>query len=87
MASASPSTRPNDSTPGDVTIAGDEAAVIDGLQADVVTLAELGFARCTLQAAVPNDAAQTEIADLNGLDGYAPGSSAFIDNMLKFFVN
>jgi hypothetical protein len=26
-----------------------------------------GFARCTLQAAVPNDAPQTAIADLNGL--------------------
>jgi ATP phosphoribosyltransferase len=36
-------------------------------QADVVQLAELGFARCTLQAAVPNDAAQTEISDLDGL--------------------
>ena len=36
-------------------------------QADVVTLAELGFARCTLQAAVPNDAPQTSIADLDGL--------------------
>jgi ATP phosphoribosyltransferase len=34
---------------------------------DVVTLAELGFARCTLQAAVPDDAAQTELSDLNGL--------------------
>ncbi len=36
-------------------------------QADVVTLAELGFARCTLQAAVPNDAPQTAIDDLGGL--------------------
>ena len=36
-------------------------------QADVVTLAELGFARCTLQAAVPNDAPQLEIDDLGGL--------------------
>jgi ATP phosphoribosyltransferase len=35
--------------------------------ADVVTLAELGFARCTLQAAVPNDAPQTSISDLDGL--------------------
>ena len=35
--------------------------------ADVVTLAELGFARCTLQAAVPNDAPQASIADLDGL--------------------
>ena len=36
-------------------------------QAEVVTLAELGFARCTLQAAVPNDAPHMEIADLTGL--------------------
>ena len=36
-------------------------------QADVVTLAELGFARCTLQAAVPNDAPQTAIDELGGL--------------------
>ena len=36
-------------------------------KADVVTLAELGFARCTLQAAVPNDAPQAAIADLGGL--------------------
>src|SRR6187401_3853025 len=36
-------------------------------QADVVTLAELGFARCTLQAAVPADAPQTALSDLAGL--------------------
>jgi ATP phosphoribosyltransferase len=36
-------------------------------QADVVTLAELQFARCTLQAAVPEDASQTAIAHLDGL--------------------
>jgi ATP phosphoribosyltransferase len=35
--------------------------------ADVVTLAELGFARCTLQAAVPEDAPQAELRDLAGL--------------------
>src|SRR5712691_9621975 len=35
--------------------------------ADVVTLAELGFARCTLEAAVPEDAPQQELADLDGL--------------------
>ncbi len=34
---------------------------------DVVTLAELGFARCTLQAAVPEDAPQTSLSDLSGL--------------------
>ncbi|HXH88693.1 MAG TPA: ATP phosphoribosyltransferase [Gaiellaceae bacterium] len=35
--------------------------------ADVVTLAELGFARCTLQAAVPEDASLNSVADLAGL--------------------
>src|SRR6266852_4890982 len=36
-------------------------------EADVVTLAELGFARCTLEAAVPVDAQQSGLADLEGL--------------------
>ena len=36
-------------------------------EADVVTLAELGFARCSLEAAVPDDAPQQEIGDLDGL--------------------
>lgn len=35
--------------------------------ARVQTLAELGFARCTLQAAVPEDAPQQELAALDGL--------------------
>jgi len=35
--------------------------------ADVVTLAELGFGRCRLDAAVPVDALHQEIADLDGL--------------------
>ena len=34
---------------------------------DVVTLAELGFGRCRLDAAVPVDARQQQIADLDGL--------------------
>ena len=34
---------------------------------DVVELAELGFARCTLQAAVPDEAEQVELAQLDGL--------------------
>ena len=34
---------------------------------EVVTLAELGFARCTLQAAVPEDAPQVGLRDLHGL--------------------
>jgi ATP phosphoribosyltransferase len=35
--------------------------------ADVVTLTELGFARCSLQAAVPEDAPQTRLEELDGL--------------------
>jgi ATP phosphoribosyltransferase len=35
--------------------------------ADVVTLIELGFGRCALEAAVPHDAAQQTLADLDGL--------------------
>src|SRR5712691_6596080 len=35
--------------------------------ADVVRLADLGFARCTLEAAVPNGAPQQSLADLHGL--------------------
>jgi ATP phosphoribosyltransferase len=34
---------------------------------DVVTLTELGFARCSLQAAVPDDAPQTTLEELDGL--------------------
>src|SRR3954454_24038487 len=36
-------------------------------EADVATLAELGFASCTLEAAVPKDAAPQSVADLAGL--------------------
>jgi ATP phosphoribosyltransferase len=36
-------------------------------EADVVTVAELGFARCTLEAAVPVDAAPAVLTDLEGL--------------------
>ena len=35
--------------------------------ANVVTLTELGFARCSLQAAVPEDAPQTRLEELSGL--------------------
>src|SRR5689334_1921040 len=35
--------------------------------ADVRTVTALGFARCSLQAAVPDDAPQTTLADLSGL--------------------
>lgn len=43
------------------------ANLVAEAQASVVTLAQLGFARCTLQAAVPEDAAASELAELNGL--------------------
>jgi ATP phosphoribosyltransferase len=43
------------------------ANLVAEAQADVVTVAELGFARCHLDAAVPEDAPHTEIADLDGL--------------------
>ena len=43
------------------------ANLVAEAEADVVTLAELGFARCTLEAAVPEDAEQREIGDLDGL--------------------
>jgi len=36
-------------------------------EASVVTVAELGFARCTLEAAVPVDATPTTLSDLKGL--------------------
>jgi ATP phosphoribosyltransferase len=36
-------------------------------EAEVKTVAELGFARCTLEAAVPHDAPQQSLADLDGL--------------------
>jgi ATP phosphoribosyltransferase len=36
-------------------------------EAEVVTVAELGFARCTLEAAVPVDASQSVLADLEGM--------------------
>ena len=49
----------------DVGITG--ANLVEEAEADVVTLAELGFARCSLDAAVPDDAPQTAIADLDGL--------------------
>jgi ATP phosphoribosyltransferase len=43
------------------------ANLVAEADADVVTLAELGFARCTLEAAVPDDAAQERIEELAGL--------------------
>ena len=36
-------------------------------EADVVSIADLGFGRCTLEAAVPDDAPQTSIEALQGL--------------------
>jgi ATP phosphoribosyltransferase len=49
----------------DVGITG--ANLVAEAEADVLTLAELGFARCSLDAAVPVDAPQTDLADLAGL--------------------
>jgi ATP phosphoribosyltransferase len=49
----------------DVGITG--ANLVVEAQAGVETLAELGFARCTLEAAVPVDAAQQRVEDLDGL--------------------
>src|SRR5947199_2418186 len=43
------------------------ANLVAETEADVVTLAGLGFARCTLEAAVPAGAPQHELADLAGL--------------------
>jgi ATP phosphoribosyltransferase len=43
------------------------ANLVAEAEADVVTLAELGFARCTLEAAVPADGPQQGVADLAGL--------------------
>ena len=43
------------------------ANLVAEAQADVVQLSELGFARCTLEAAVPAAAPQQEIRDLAGL--------------------
>jgi ATP phosphoribosyltransferase len=43
------------------------ANLVAEAEADVVTLAELGFARCTLEAAVPEDAPQVAIEDLGGV--------------------
>jgi ATP phosphoribosyltransferase len=49
----------------DVGITG--ANLVAEADAEVVTLAELGFARCSLDAAVPVDAAHSAIDDLDGL--------------------
>jgi ATP phosphoribosyltransferase len=43
------------------------ANLIAETRADVLTLAELGFARCTLEAAVPDGASQQQLSDLDGL--------------------
>jgi ATP phosphoribosyltransferase len=43
------------------------ANLVAEAEADVVRLADLGFARCTLEAAVPVAAPQQAIADLSGL--------------------
>src|SRR3954447_24207631 len=43
------------------------ANLVAEANATVSTLAELGFARCTLEAAVPEDAPQQALRDLRGL--------------------
>jgi ATP phosphoribosyltransferase len=62
-----PSDIPEYAQDGVVDIGITGANLVAEADADVVVLAELGFARCTLEAAVPADARQTEIADLDGL--------------------
>jgi ATP phosphoribosyltransferase len=52
--------------------------------ADVARLAELGFARCTLEAAVPTSAPQYELADLAGLrvaTAYPASTRAVLDGL------
>jgi ATP phosphoribosyltransferase len=49
----------------DVGITG--ANLVAEAEADVAILADLGFARCSLEAAVPVDAAHQTVADLEGL--------------------
>src|SRR6185312_16949638 len=49
----------------DVGITG--ANLVEEAQARIGTLAELGFARCTLEAAVPEDSARRAIEDFGGL--------------------
>ena len=43
------------------------ANLVAETQADVVTVAELGFAHCALHAAVPEDAPQSSLGELDGL--------------------
>jgi ATP phosphoribosyltransferase len=43
------------------------ANLVAEAEAEVETIAELGFARCSLQAAVPQDAAQASLEELDGL--------------------
>jgi ATP phosphoribosyltransferase len=43
------------------------ANLVGEAEARVETVAELGFARCSLQAAVPHDAPQASLEDLDGL--------------------
>src|SRR4029077_11107876 len=53
-------------------------------EADVDTVAELGFARCTLEAAVPADAGQTDLAALEGLrvaTAYPTSTRACLDGL------
>jgi ATP phosphoribosyltransferase len=60
------------------------ANLVAEARADVVELAELGFARCTLEAAVPTAAPQQELADLAGLrvaTSYPVSTRAVLDGL------
>jgi ATP phosphoribosyltransferase len=60
------------------------ANLVAEARADVVELAELGFARCTLEAAVPTAAPQQELADLAGLrvaTAYPVSTRAVLDGL------
>jgi ATP phosphoribosyltransferase len=60
------------------------ANLVAEARADVAELAELGFARCTLEAAVPTAAPQQELADLAGLrvaTAYPVSTRAVLDGL------
>jgi ATP phosphoribosyltransferase len=60
------------------------ANLVEEARADVVRLADLGFARCTLEAAVPTGAPQQELADLAGLrvaTAYPVSTRAALDEL------
>src|SRR5262245_58160116 len=62
-----PSDLPEHVQAGGVDVGITGANLVAEAQARVEALAELGFARCTLEAAVPEDATQQAVEDLDGL--------------------